>query len=89
MSTPDGINDGEQALACWRRFNVAASTLRCGSDVKARALIERVRARSGDYAANTARRELYAFAGVKPERDELERANRILNEHRSSRSWHA
>ena len=64
------------AAACWARFCEAADDLREGRTAKAHAIVARIRATSGNYAAETARRELRAFAGQDDER--RERANRYL-----------
>ena len=64
------------AAACWARFCEAADDLKEGRTGKAHAIVARIRATHGDYAAETARRELRAFAGQDDER--LERANRYL-----------
>ena len=62
--------------ACWQRFLKAAEAARAGHYGPGRALIERVRAASGDYAAATARRELRAFVGLDDER--MERMNHYI-----------
>jgi len=67
-------NPDRSALACWQRFTAAASAVKRGDYGPARALIARVRASSGDYAARCARRELRAFCGL--DEHALDDANR-------------
>jgi hypothetical protein len=52
---------GCSAAACWTRFCEAAADARDGHFLKGHRLIARVRLRFGDYAAETARRELRAW----------------------------
>jgi hypothetical protein len=68
--------DDERA-ACWRRFTEAAAAARLGDFDPARALVERVRAKSGNFAAAVARLELRAW--IKHERVELERTLATAN----------
>jgi hypothetical protein len=53
--------DANSAAACWTRFCEAAADARDGHFSKGHKLIARVRVRFGDYAAETARRELRAW----------------------------
>ena len=71
--TQGGDNSRQE---CWQRFLEAAEDARRGHYARGRALIERVRAASGDYEAETARRELRAFVGLSDER--LERMNHYI-----------
>lgn len=54
-------SDERSAAACWARFQAAAAAARLGRYRLGHALIESIRARSGDYAAATARQELRRF----------------------------
>jgi hypothetical protein len=66
-------DDETSAAACWRRFTEAVEAARKGHYHPGHALIARVRARHGDYAAECCRRELARFAKTPP--DALGRAN--------------
>ena len=59
-------DDDTSAAACWRRFLEAVEAARAGHYHLGHALIARVRARGGDYAAECCRRELAAFAKTPP-----------------------
>ena len=53
--------DAKSAAACWARFREAAADALDGHYAKGHRLIEDIRATSGNYFAETARRELRAW----------------------------
>jgi hypothetical protein len=60
-------SDERSAAACWARFQAAAAAARLGRYRLGHALIESIRARSGDYAAATARQELRRYCQMQDE----------------------
>jgi hypothetical protein len=71
------IVDDTSREACWRRFIDAVEDARAGHYAKGHALIERVRAKGGNFAAACMRAELRAF--VDQDRIKRERANARLS----------
>lgn len=73
-------DDDASARACWARFRAAADDALDGHFARGHALIAKIRARSGDYAAETARRELRAFVAYQQEQRDarLRRINAAL-----------